>query len=670
MSDEHSPTSTFQLLLASSQGDADAYGKLFSRYSEKLYNFIYYLTFSREDSEDITSDAFIKVYEAIQGRDVASFNFQAYLYKTAKNLALNSMARRKRDGLTMEEALEVPEPNPAMHPEMAALINEQRLGVLQVADSLTDDQQTALLLRELEGFPYDTIAQVLDSNPNAVGVLLSRARLRFREVYRMSQTQTQGIPDPCVAILPALSRYLDSEATSEEIQVIQEHLADCPICNENLKSMREASVTYRALVPMLPLASLKLWTAAKGAILAGKAAMVAGHAAGSAAGSVPTAASATAASSSVAATGATATAVATTGMAVSTKIVAVIVAVLVAGGVGTGGYYGYRKVVATPTAKTTEKIVFIREGNVWLMNPDGTGGKQLTSDGSSDEPALSLDGKKIAYEGRKDHYPNPATREAPAGLDAYSPQLYLMDSDGSNPVRLTEASMGNCGEASFFPDGNRVTFHRSEWNMLPGEGSEKDFLSIIDLTTRKMTDLASHSDIYVPYFNNPVVSFDGRSIYWWSGGHQAFDCSVEKTDVATLRQTTVLEHYYNSTDGENGYAWPALSADGKSLAATLENSLIEPRSDIVVSDSNGHKQNRMSPDIQTAGSEAGFESIRCSWTSNGDLILSAPAYIDYGSAPQFYQGVRGVYLLNSRDSSVRQLIGDGYAASYGHVVER
>jgi RNA polymerase sigma-70 factor (ECF subfamily) len=176
--------SPFELLQAASKGDADSYGELFGRYSQKLYNFVYYLTFSREDSEDITSETFIKVYEAIQGRDLASFNFQAYLYKTAKNLSLNSMARRKREGLTMEEAMEIPEPDVAATPETAALISEQRSTVLAVADSLTDDQQTALLLKELEGFPYGTIADVLDSNPNAVGALLSRARLKFREVYR------------------------------------------------------------------------------------------------------------------------------------------------------------------------------------------------------------------------------------------------------------------------------------------------------------------------------------------------------------------------------------------------------------------------------------------------------------------------------------------------------
>ena len=53
-------------LTLSSRGDLEAYTRLFERYSDKLNNFIYYLTYSREESEDITSEAFLKVYEAIQ----------------------------------------------------------------------------------------------------------------------------------------------------------------------------------------------------------------------------------------------------------------------------------------------------------------------------------------------------------------------------------------------------------------------------------------------------------------------------------------------------------------------------------------------------------------------------------------------------------------------------
>jgi len=72
-------------LLSSSQGDMEAFSSLFERYSSQLYNFAYCLTYSQEDAEDITSETFISVYEAIQGRDITGFSLQVYLYKTAKS---------------------------------------------------------------------------------------------------------------------------------------------------------------------------------------------------------------------------------------------------------------------------------------------------------------------------------------------------------------------------------------------------------------------------------------------------------------------------------------------------------------------------------------------------------------------------------------------------------
>ena len=406
MSSRAPSESAYQLLTSASEGDIDSYSELFSRYAGKLYNYAYYLTFSREDAQDITSESFMRVYDAIQGRDVSSFNLQAYLYKTARNLAFKSIERREREGLTMEEASEIPEPDAAADPQLVSLIGEQRASVLAVADSLTEEQQSALLLRELEGLPYDTIAQVLDSNPNAVGVLLSRARLRFREVYRMAQAQTTDIPDPCTALLPAFSRYIDSEASPEEVARIEEHLASCPICNANLESMREASVTYRSLVPVLPLAGLKLWGATKTAILAGKAAAVGAHSAASTATSgagaasagaaAPTAATAAAGATAAGTAAATTAAVATTGMAISTKIVAVVAAVIIAAGVGVGGYYGYKKVFKNPLEGYS--LVSPRDGEQVTLEADAKGNVEvpikLAQTGAGNSVSVLVDGEK------------------------------------------------------------------------------------------------------------------------------------------------------------------------------------------------------------------------------------------------------------------------------------
>jgi RNA polymerase sigma-70 factor (ECF subfamily) len=323
-------TDSSGLLAQSASGDIDAYRQLFDEHSAGLYSFVYYLTFSREESEGITQEAFIKVYEALQGRDTATFNFQAYLYKTARNLSLNAIARRKREGLTLAEAMDVADPGLASDPERAAFLSEQRSKVLAAAEELTEDQQAALLMRELEGFRYDTISEVLDSNPNAVGAMLSRARLKFREVLRMSYAQTEAIGDRCTALTPLLSKYIDGEASAQESLMVESHLADCPICRGNLESMKEASVTYRSLIPVLPLAALKVWGASQAAIMTGTAAGAA-QGAGAAAGS----AVAAAATVGAAATAATAT---SKGWSRTMIVAAVVIGMHILSGAGIGTY--------------------------------------------------------------------------------------------------------------------------------------------------------------------------------------------------------------------------------------------------------------------------------------------------------------------------------------------
>ncbi len=73
-----------------------------------------------------------------------------------------------------------------------------------------------------------------------------------------------------MAMTPLMSKCMDGEASDGEVHSLEAHLADCPLCNLNMENMREASVTFRSFVPLLPLATARLWSTAKAGILSGK----------------------------------------------------------------------------------------------------------------------------------------------------------------------------------------------------------------------------------------------------------------------------------------------------------------------------------------------------------------------------------------------------------------
>jgi len=126
----------------------------------------------------------------------------------------------------------------------------------------------------------------------------------------------------------------------------------------------------------------------------------------------------------------------------------------------------------TPDGSTV--VFFRRDGDVYSVQPDGRNLRRLTEGnqcvecrlskddlhGSSDPPALSPDGEKIAYCARVDGVP----------------QVHVMQLDGSDKRQLTHLA-GACGRVKWSPDGNRIAFGSfvgkyPQLHLIPAEGGE------------------------------------------------------------------------------------------------------------------------------------------------------------------------------------------------------
>ncbi|MEK7817727.1 MAG: sigma-70 family RNA polymerase sigma factor, partial [Actinomycetota bacterium] len=203
-----------------------------------------------EDAADIVQDAFIKVYMALGRTEVQ--NFSAYLYRIARNLAYDEIRRRSRFADVDHEILAPEDPNIYTDPQRAVMLSEQIEMVRRAAANLNENQRAALVLKELQGFDYGQMAEVLESNRNAVGALLSRARLSLREELRMAQISTEKMPAACEEIIVLLSPYIDGELAGEQLETVDSHLSECTFCSAALEEMREASKSFRMLIPVVP----------------------------------------------------------------------------------------------------------------------------------------------------------------------------------------------------------------------------------------------------------------------------------------------------------------------------------------------------------------------------------------------------------------------------------
>lgn len=317
------------------RGDDLAVEKAYDAYFTQLLNFVYYSVYDYHAALDICQEAFIRVVASIRGGKSEVRDFKAYLFATARNLAMDELKRSSRFVEYSSEKVLREDPNIFTDPARSAVLAEQRAQVASAVSKLNEHQRTALVLKDIDGWSYGDIGSLMGLSRNAVGVLLSRARLKFRREYRLQQIDSELLASECRDLLPVMSAVLDGEASAEEKDRLQAHLATCAFCRETMDEMAGAATTVRSLVPLAPVIALKAALISKALVAGAGAGAVTGGGAGIA--------------------GSIAVGTAAAGMsAVAKVVIGIVAAALVAGG-GVGVYVGVSRATA-PSAAVVEPV--------------------------------------------------------------------------------------------------------------------------------------------------------------------------------------------------------------------------------------------------------------------------------------------------------------------------
>jgi len=170
------------------QGDLSAFDELMRRYERQVYNFAYRMTGNYDDASDIASEAFVKVFNAIESFR-GDANFSTWLFRIVTNLYLDERKRSKAhmnipldEYIDLEEStvtrqIEDPSPSPLELVEAG-----ERFDALERAIcTLPDYQRIMVLLYHTQGQSYEEIAQIIGLPIGTVKSRLNRARLALRE---------------------------------------------------------------------------------------------------------------------------------------------------------------------------------------------------------------------------------------------------------------------------------------------------------------------------------------------------------------------------------------------------------------------------------------------------------------------------------------------------------
>lgn len=152
--------------------DSKAIGAIYDQYFSEVYRFVLYRVGDQALAEDIASDVFIRLLEAVKiGRGPES-NLKGWLIGTASHVVTDHFRRKYR-----RPEDELPESLPDLEPGPASEVDqrEQNRLVRGAYAKLTAEQQDVLALRFGQGYSLEETASRMDKNVNAVKALQFRA---------------------------------------------------------------------------------------------------------------------------------------------------------------------------------------------------------------------------------------------------------------------------------------------------------------------------------------------------------------------------------------------------------------------------------------------------------------------------------------------------------------
>ena len=167
LADKH--LSDEELAAAAQAGSRRSFEELVHRYTHRLYYFLRPKMSTRQDTEDLVQETFLKTYRNISRFD-STYKFSTWLYTTAARLVISFYRKRQ----VSEPVLENPTSTP--DPQDQAIAAEKARDLWDMARKLQPQQYQALWLRYAEDLSLKEIASVMKKNQVHVRVLLHRAR--------------------------------------------------------------------------------------------------------------------------------------------------------------------------------------------------------------------------------------------------------------------------------------------------------------------------------------------------------------------------------------------------------------------------------------------------------------------------------------------------------------
>ncbi len=174
------------------QGDDAAWESIVTTYTRRIYNLSYRYVNRRDEAEDMTQEIFIKVYQNLKSFRADSGSFQSWILKVGRNLIIDHYRQARRyqqaGGSEELETLNLKD-DTVPNPHRAAEQTEAARFLSEGLQSLPPELKEAVILRDLEGMPYQEMADLLGIPEGTVKSRINRGRLELAKLLTKRRAQ-------------------------------------------------------------------------------------------------------------------------------------------------------------------------------------------------------------------------------------------------------------------------------------------------------------------------------------------------------------------------------------------------------------------------------------------------------------------------------------------------
>lgn len=176
------------LILRAQQGDVQAFETLYQQHLKRVYNIAWRMMGNDADAQDISQEVMLKAWRALPGFKLDS-SLGTWLYRIAVNACSDELRKRKTKTVSVDVLAETGhEPGDSGFEQSTA--DSQNLS--WAIGQLVEEYRAAVVLRDVEGYSYEEIAQILKCPIGTVRSRINRAREQLRGLINRGGTFPAG----------------------------------------------------------------------------------------------------------------------------------------------------------------------------------------------------------------------------------------------------------------------------------------------------------------------------------------------------------------------------------------------------------------------------------------------------------------------------------------------